>query len=378
MLKASILKLKHGTRSLLMLFVAATVAVSGVLPAATALATPEPTPVNLKAYVGGNSIALLWNPAAGSTPTAYKVYRGGVLKATVSPSVINNSGTVQRWVDTAVTNGTTYGYQVSVMNAANEESTKTATLNVTQPSSPTPVPTVTLDPSIPAAYVAAMTNMKNTLLTWYPKMNYALGSVSGVPTSLTLRTEPNTGYAAYASGTTITVDEGWLAPVVNDPAASNIIIHEGTHIIQRYGSTSWAVEGIADYMMRVWYGVDPTLTTASNVNGTWMNGYDYVAKLLSYVTTTYNKPNFVKDFHVSLGTTYPATYDLNFFKNQTGRTIGELWQEMSGKRVSSPTFFKNVAASFKCMDVLNANTTNGNPLQLQKVIRVKFVLWANA
>lgn len=329
-----------------------------------AFATPEPAPINVRAMVGGNSIALLWNPASGSTPTSYKVYRGGVLKATVSPSTVNIAGTTQRWVDTAVTNGTAYSYQVSAMNAGGEESALSATVNVTQPSSPVPVPTITIATSVPSSSLPAVTEGKNWLLTWYPKLVTYYGASAWAPTSITLNTDATFGVGGYTnfSTHTITVGQAWADsyPTGDPTHVDDLYAHESTHLTQGFVNTaaSWIAESLADYTKYYVY--------ANNINSvptgyTYLNGYERGAYLLNYAATTYNKPNFAKDLTVAAHT---SGFDVNsFFTTQTGRTLGDMWYMATNQRVSSVWQLKN-AVSGKCVDIPGSNTNPGTLLQI--------------
>jgi glucose/arabinose dehydrogenase len=78
------------------------------------------TPAGLTATPGDRQVALAW--AADASAAGYRVYRGGTLIA--SPA--NAS-----YVDTAVTNGTAYGYAVSAVDAAGGESPRSAAVTAT-------------------------------------------------------------------------------------------------------------------------------------------------------------------------------------------------------------------------------------------------------
>jgi|GEM_PF-3192151 len=337
-----------------------------MVPKAFALAGPPP--VNVQAYVGGNSIALEWNPATGDTPTQYKIYRGGVLKATIAATnAANHSGTVQRWYDTAVTNGTTYSYQVSALNAASEESTKTTAINVTQPATPVVVPTVTIDPSTPSAYLAFANAGKALLQTWYPKFVTKLGNPTGTPTSMTLVPKTSAqinGNTMQTDGTTIEYNMSWVDAHTTDPTAVAIFLHESMHVAQLGGTPTahylpWVHEGMADYAEAYWFADDPA-QTINNTTDNYLMGYRPASYFFNWIMTTYSKPNFIKDLSAS----FAPHYSLTFFKSQTGLTVGELWQKMSGRRMSSPILFRNLGASQKCLDDLNSVTTPGNDLQI--------------
>ncbi|MDN5274676.1 MAG: hypothetical protein JWP06_577 [Candidatus Saccharibacteria bacterium] len=318
--------------------------------AGTAFAAAPTMPVNLRLLTGGNSVAVLWEPAAGGDPaTSYKIYRGGVLKATVSP-VTNNetAGNTQRWLDTTVVNGTAYSYAVSAVNV-DGESAQTASKSITHSSTPA-VPTITIDPSTPASLTTFANSVKTLLQAWYPKIVWYLGNPTGTSTSITLTPISGLGNTAQQVGNTIQYNQEWAVANASSLTAPNLFLHEATHVAQLSGMSSvylpWAHEGMADYMKKYLFG-DSNLQTISmsSTDETWMRGYEYSAYLFNYITKNYNKPNFVKD----LDATFAPTYDAAFFKNQTGLIVGELWQKLGGRKVSSPTYFRNVTAGFKCM-----------------------------
>ena len=357
--------LKHAGRGLmaLALFVSSLSSL-GVFAAlsGTAFALAEPTPVNVRSFVGGNSIAILWNPASGSTPTGYNVYRNGVLKATVSPtpSTINDPGiTTQRYYDTTVTNGTSYTYQVSALNAASEESALTTAINVTQPASPFPVPTITIDPAVPAAYLPYMNSSKALLQIWYPKVVTKLGSPAGTPTSITLKTTTTGSNPAYQSGLNLVFLESWIATNQNTPSGDAVPIHESTHLAQ-LGSgvtqyTPWVHEGMASYTGNWWY--QNQNLSINNATANWSNGYGDMSYFYNWVSTTYNKPNFVKDFDASFDSA-SNKYNPTFWKSQTNLSLGETWRQMTGRKVSSVLTLKSQLSGL-CLDVPGSSSAPG-------------------
>lgn len=308
-------------------------------------------PVNVRLYTGGNSVAVLWEPApTGDAPTSYKVYRGGVLKATVSP-VNNNlaSGNTQRWLDTTVVNGTAYGYRVSAVNA-DGESAQTTQVNITHSSTPA-VPTVTIDPSTPGSLTTFANTTKTLLQDWYPKIVSYLGNPAGTSTSITLKPVSGLANTAQQVGNTIEYNQEWAIANAAVPTAPNLFLHEATHVAQLSGISStylpWVHEGMATYMENYLFGDNNNQTiTLTTTDQTWMRGYEYSAYFFNYISKNFNKPNFVKD----LDATFAPIYDTLFFKNQTGLTVGELWQKMGGRKVTSPNYFKNVNASMKCLE----------------------------
>src|SRR5439155_11809260 len=84
-------------------------------------AAPATVPgvASLTATAGNAQVALSWTtPADGGSPIAgYKLYRGTV---SGSLSLYQTLGVTNGYTDTAATNGTTYYYQVSAVNAVGE------------------------------------------------------------------------------------------------------------------------------------------------------------------------------------------------------------------------------------------------------------------
>jgi hypothetical protein len=81
---------------------------------------PPSAPTNLVATAGNAQVGLTWQAPAsngGSPITNYKIYRG---TSSNGETLLATIGNVLTYTDTAVTNGATYYYQVSAVNAAGE------------------------------------------------------------------------------------------------------------------------------------------------------------------------------------------------------------------------------------------------------------------
>ena len=360
MLKLSKLKPKVGAKFLLLAFAALVLgAAPYVTLGAKASALAGPAPVNVRAFTGGDSIALLWNPATGDNPTSYHIYRDGVLDATVSPVTDNHSGvTTQRWYDTAVVNGATYSYQVSGVNTVGEESAKSSALNVTQPVSPVAVPTITVSPDVPAAYLPAVTAGKTLLETWYPKIVTKYGNPSYAPTSMTLTTSatasnPNTDF----NSNTITVPESYLSSA-SSADINAMWVHESTHIMQHGNYVGWIQEGLASYTSDFIYSNGSVAVNDATAH--YLDGYGDTSQFMNWITTKYNKPDFVKDLQAAtIGDAVP----ISFFKAQTNRSLGDLWQEFTGRRVGTVEPFVN-GTSGMCVDLPGGDLTDGRRYQI--------------
>jgi len=101
--------------------------------------TPPSAPTNVSAVAGNASVQLSWTPPAsdgGAAVTGYDVYRG---TTSGGEAKIATLVTALQFVDTGRTNGTTYYYEVSAVNAAGEgplSGEVSATPQATAPTAP--------------------------------------------------------------------------------------------------------------------------------------------------------------------------------------------------------------------------------------------------
>ena len=119
---------------------------------ATTQAAPDTTlpstPGNLTATaISASQINLGWVASTDNVGvTGYRIYRGGVLLATVG-------GTVVSYSNTGLAASTAYSYQVSAIDAANNESVKSNTASATTPAAPdTTAPVITVLPHLSNLY----------------------------------------------------------------------------------------------------------------------------------------------------------------------------------------------------------------------------------
>src|SRR5437879_5891148 len=104
-------------------------------------ATPPGAPQGLSAVPGDATVSLIWAPPAsngGSPITNYKIYRGTTSGGETLRATIGNQ---LSYSDTGLTNGVTYYYEVSAVNAAGEgprsiEASATPSAPPTPPSAP--------------------------------------------------------------------------------------------------------------------------------------------------------------------------------------------------------------------------------------------------
>jgi len=136
-------------------------------------------PTGLSAPAGNAQVSLSWNASAGAT--SYNVKRslasGGPFNTILASTVAPN------YTDTSATNGTTYYYVVSALNAAGE-SANTAPVSAT-PSTPSANVTIVIDPA-----------KTRPISPWIYGMNFYNG-VAGAPPQLTFDRAGGNRWTAY-------------------------------------------------------------------------------------------------------------------------------------------------------------------------------------
>jgi hypothetical protein len=145
----------------------------------TAPAAPPATPTGLQGTAGNAQVSLSWDASTGAM--SYNVKRstanGGPFSATLASPAVTN------YIDTAVTNGTTYYYVVSAVNASGE-SANSAQASAT-PTGPVANVTITIDP----------TKTKPISL-WIYGINFYSG-ITGAPPQLTFDRDGGNRWTAY-------------------------------------------------------------------------------------------------------------------------------------------------------------------------------------
>jgi hypothetical protein len=132
------------------------------------------------------------------------------------------------------------------------------------------------------------------------------------------------GVAATADGK-VTIASTWLH---KRPEDIDVVTHEVMHIVQDYGESvgpGWLTEGIADYA-RNKFGVNnaaakwtlPDYKSTQNYD----NAYRITARFLVWIEAKV-KPGIVKELDSQMR---KHTYTDNAWKQQTGKTVDELWK----------------------------------------------------
>jgi hypothetical protein len=111
------------------------------------------------------------------------------------------------------------------------------------------------------------------------------------------------------------------------PKDIDVVTHEVMHIVQAYGESNgpgWLTEGIADYA-RFKFGVDNAgakwTLPAFKATQSYENSYRITARFLAWIEKDV-KPGLVKDLDSQLR---DHTFTNDSWKNETGKTLDELW-----------------------------------------------------
>jgi hypothetical protein len=115
------------------------------------------------------------------------------------------------------------------------------------------------------------------------------------------------------------------------PKDIDVVTHEVMHIVQGYGYSAgpvWLTEGIADYV-RAKFGVDNAganwTLPAYKPTQSYTNSYRITARFFIWIEKNV-KPDFVKEVDAKLRN---HTYTENTWKDETGKTLDELWAAYS-------------------------------------------------
>jgi len=220
--------------------------------------TPATTPTGPLVFpplAGDAQVTLSWQAPfyeGGLPVTNYDIYRG---TSSGSESLLNTIGNVLEYVDTGLTNGVTYYYQVSATNAAGEgprsseihaiptapRDTTKPTVAITSPASGATLTSATVTVSGTASDNVAVQKVELSTdgTTWVQ----ATGTASWSGT-LTLREGPNTIYvrATDTSGNTVTKTiTVTLQTVVSGAGLTPLFLGAGIAIAVVVGAVAFAV-----------------------------------------------------------------------------------------------------------------------------------------
>ena len=170
----------------------------------------------------------------------------------------------------------------------------------------------------------------NTFFTVYPKEveTYNPESLQKV----TIIIDPEYKGVAATAGGIVRINPEWIHKHPND---IDVVTHEVMHIVQSYpngAGPGWITEGIADYV-RNEFGVN-------NIEGGWklpdynsrqkyQDAYRVTARFFIWIEKNY-KDGLVKKLDKAMR---GKAYTSDFWKNETGKTVDQLWAAYSANPV---------------------------------------------
>jgi hypothetical protein len=294
--------------------------------------TPTPTP---QAYTGGRDVAVLWQPIQWSRQTLrYDVYRNGQLIGTAPPSIYRAGNSAATYVDPHVTDGQSYTYEVQAVASDGARAARSTPASITHSTAGTPVPSIAIDTNGFPHTLPYLTLGKAYLETWYPKVANLLAYPEyQAPHHLILRARATSDCGSA---------EGWVdgtPNVVHICARANtgtsddvgLFVHEATHLIQAYGGPqlAGAGESIATWAGHLAIGRSNTMPGPFF---SYFDDYEYGAYFYEWISRTYGKPDFMHDLNVVC---HEGTYTSAWMEQYTGRSIGQLFGEMTGNTFTS-------------------------------------------
>ena len=173
---------------------------------------------------------------------------------------------------------------------------------------------------------AEQLKMQETFFKVYPKEAKTYNKNAARKVAIII--DPAYKGVAATAGTVIRVNPSWMQ---KNPEDLDVVTHEAMHIVQaykRHAGPGWITEGIADYV-RNEFGVNNKAAkwslTPFNNKQSYTNAYRITARFLLWITKNHKK-HFVRDLNQSMR---EGTYTDGFWKNQTGKTVDELWEDYS-------------------------------------------------
>ena len=346
-------------------------------------ATPA-APTDVRLFPGGGSVAVLWNPATGTSPARYTVYRSGTSIATVQAVATPSGGTsTQRYYDTGAVVGQTYTYQVRMTATDGTVSALTGAVQITVPST-VAVPTVQTS-TTQTALQPQLDQAAAAVRTWYPKFAYAL--VHGqytVPPSVTITTFTATDTNgdgvldpvgnAYTIGSTIYMWDLFLSGAAATDAnlLAGTTLHEMAHVLQQYpgGVASWTAEGGAVLATHEIYAdAPPAQPTATQY---YVDGYQPMAYLIdwtaenaytgasaeTYFGSKAKRLGFARDLQTQ---SHSGVSTSAFFLSRTSKSLHDLWVQATGYNVSRT---KYIGSSSQCIEPWYGHTDASTALTI--------------
>jgi hypothetical protein len=163
---------------------------------------------------------------------------------------------------------------------------------------------------------------------WYPRIVAILRSddtARPLPPVVKLVFEKDMRGVAYASGGEIHISADWVRSHPND---FGMVVHELTHLVQRYPrnrGAGWLVEGIADYVRLHHFEPLVAVPRIDFTKAKYTDSYKTTAGFLIWLEGEYGA-DLVPKLNASLRA---GSYSDTRFKELTGKEVAQLWRDFA-------------------------------------------------
>lgn len=162
---------------------------------------------------------------------------------------------------------------------------------------------------------------------WYPKISRALASDGFTPPNeVLIKFQKDMKGVAATSRNVINVSADFVRKNTND---FGMIIHELTHVVQDYRhhrNPGWLVEGLADYIRLTMFEPQARRPRINLERASYRDAYKTTAIFLEWAEKEHGA-GLVKKLNRAMR---EGTFELELFKDYTGKTVDELWSEFIG------------------------------------------------
>jgi hypothetical protein len=162
---------------------------------------------------------------------------------------------------------------------------------------------------------------------WYPKISRALASDGFTPPNdVRIKFHKDMKGVAATSRNVINVSADYVRKHTND---FGMIIHEVTHVVQdyrRHRNPGWLVEGVADYVRLTMFEPQARRPRIDPERASYRDAYKTTAMFLEW-TEKEHGAGLVKKLNRAMR---EGSFQLELFKDYTGKTVDELWSEFIG------------------------------------------------
>lgn len=158
---------------------------------------------------------------------------------------------------------------------------------------------------------------------WHPRISNLLVSKGfEPPADIMLVIKNQEKGVGHTAGKTITIMSGWIE---KHPDDWGLVIHELTHVIQRYKKTpGWVTEGVADYIRWAIYEGKPLKTfPCPDIPKGYTKGYRAAAGFLLWLESDL-APGIVSRINAA---SREGAFREEVFAEMTGSSLDKLWDQ---------------------------------------------------